>query len=164
MFCTRLALYSVCPGNARARNRPILHISFRVTSLALGQSYDCPSANEATLKDMGKQNMRIHQEIQYKQNKTVRILYEISRVILWMHPANERRRYIVTSSLTDRAHSQIDPRVINRHILDIPQLKFHLSSLNFVFLFHHLEELRRQAIVSFFTAACKHQSKLLYAL
>ena len=28
--------------------------SFRVASLALGQSYDCPSANEATLKDMGK--------------------------------------------------------------------------------------------------------------
>ena len=29
-------------------------ISFRVTSLALGQSYDCPSASEVTLKDMGK--------------------------------------------------------------------------------------------------------------
>ena len=28
--------------------------SFRVSSLALGQSYDCPSANEATLKDMAK--------------------------------------------------------------------------------------------------------------
>ena len=27
---------------------------FRVTSLALGQSYDCPSASEVTLKDMGK--------------------------------------------------------------------------------------------------------------
>ena len=26
---------------------------FRVASLALGQSYDCPSANEATLKGMG---------------------------------------------------------------------------------------------------------------
>ena len=30
-----------------------LPISFRVASLALGQSYDCPSASEATLKDMG---------------------------------------------------------------------------------------------------------------
>ena len=28
------------------------HISFRVASLALGQSYDCPSASEVTLKDM----------------------------------------------------------------------------------------------------------------
>ena len=29
------------------------YISFRVTSLALGQSYDCPSASEITLKNMG---------------------------------------------------------------------------------------------------------------
>ena len=29
-------------------------ISFRVASLALGQSYDCPSASEVILKDMGK--------------------------------------------------------------------------------------------------------------
>ena len=29
-------------------------MSFRVTSLAPGQSNDCPSAREATLKDMGK--------------------------------------------------------------------------------------------------------------
>ena len=32
----------------------ILPIFFRVTSLVLGQSYDCPSASEVTLKDMGK--------------------------------------------------------------------------------------------------------------
>ena len=31
-----------------------LPISFSVTSLALGQSYDCPSASEVTLKDMGQ--------------------------------------------------------------------------------------------------------------
>ena len=31
-----------------------LPLSFRAVSLALGQSYDCPSANEAILKDMGK--------------------------------------------------------------------------------------------------------------
>ena len=31
-----------------------LPILFRVTSLALGQSYDCPSASEVTLKDMGE--------------------------------------------------------------------------------------------------------------
>ena len=29
-----------------------LSIFFRVASLALGQSYDCPSASEATLKNM----------------------------------------------------------------------------------------------------------------
>ena len=31
-----------------------LPISFRIDLLALGQSYDCPSANEETLKVMGK--------------------------------------------------------------------------------------------------------------
>ena len=31
-----------------------LPISFRVTSLALGQSYDCPSAGEMTLEDISK--------------------------------------------------------------------------------------------------------------
>ena len=33
-----------------------LSIFFRVTSLSLGQSHDCPSASEATLKNMGKIN------------------------------------------------------------------------------------------------------------
>ena len=35
-------------------------ISFRITSMALGQSYDCPSASEVILKDMGKCITRIH--------------------------------------------------------------------------------------------------------
>ena len=30
-------------------------------------------------------------------------------IILWMRPANERRRYIVTSSLIGWAHPQNDP-------------------------------------------------------
>ena len=34
------------------RLRPILPISFWVTSLALGQSYDCPSACKAAMKDI----------------------------------------------------------------------------------------------------------------
>ena len=33
-----------------------LPVSFRVTSMALGQSYDCPSASEVTLSDMDKIN------------------------------------------------------------------------------------------------------------
>ena len=32
----------------------ILPIYFTIASLALGQSFDCPSANEASLKDIGK--------------------------------------------------------------------------------------------------------------
>ena len=47
------------------------------------------------------------------------LLFQISnsRFILWMHPANERRRYIVTSSLIGWVHSQDDP--CNFHIKDI---------------------------------------------
>ena len=37
-------------------------ISFRVTSLALGQSYDCPSASEGTMKGMSKWLTLNHQE------------------------------------------------------------------------------------------------------
>ena len=37
----------------------IITISLRVTSLALGQSYDCPSASEVTLKDMDKKTNQI---------------------------------------------------------------------------------------------------------
>ena len=32
----------------------VLSVFFRVASLALGQSYDCPSASEVTLKKMGR--------------------------------------------------------------------------------------------------------------
>ena len=41
----------------------IFSISFRVASLALGQSYDCPSASEATLKNMFESNVQIKKEI-----------------------------------------------------------------------------------------------------
>ena len=34
-------------------------------------------------------------------------------MILWMHLANERRRYIVTSSHISWAHTQMIPEVIN---------------------------------------------------
>ena len=36
---------------------PIPSLSLRITSLALGQSYDCPSASEVTLKNMGRSIM-----------------------------------------------------------------------------------------------------------
>ena len=51
-------------------------ISFRVASLALGQSYDCPSASEATLKDIGK-NISTYNHNKTKHNKTVCIFYGI---------------------------------------------------------------------------------------
>ena len=40
-----------------------LTIFFRVTSSALGQAYDNPSVNEATLKNMGYWITWIHQEM-----------------------------------------------------------------------------------------------------
>ena len=56
----------------------IVPISFRITSLALGQSYDCPSASEATLKYMGKQITWFHYTllISSKHNKPLDIFYE----------------------------------------------------------------------------------------
>ena len=53
-----------------------LPISIRLTSLALWQSNDCPSASKATLVNMGKCIMWIHYEWLHnhnkaKQNKTV---------------------------------------------------------------------------------------------
>ena len=53
-----------------------IHI-FRVASLALGQSFDCPSASEATLKDMGKIN-------QY-QTTTERNKTQIVSIFLWIY-------------------------------------------------------------------------------
>ena len=48
----------------------LLPVSFRVTSLVLGQSYDCPSTSEATLNDRGKCIRKIHGKWWYNHNKT----------------------------------------------------------------------------------------------
>ena len=45
-----------------------LPISFRVTSLALGHSHDCPSAREVNLKDMGKERFVIYNHKKTQQN------------------------------------------------------------------------------------------------
>ena len=57
-------------------------ISSRLTSLALWQSNDCPSASKATLMNMDKYFMWIHYELLHnhkkaKHNKTVRIFLGI---------------------------------------------------------------------------------------
>ena len=44
-------------------------ISIRITSLALWQSNDCPSASKATLMNMDKYFMRIHYERLHNHNK-----------------------------------------------------------------------------------------------
>ena len=48
-MCTKVVLCSVLLWLSYGRSLTF----FRVTSQALGQSYDCPSASEATLKDIG---------------------------------------------------------------------------------------------------------------
>ena len=45
------------------------HISIRLTSLALWQSNDCPSASKATLMNMDKNFMWIHYERLHNHNK-----------------------------------------------------------------------------------------------
>ena len=42
-----------------------------------------------------------------------------SRIILWMRPANGRRRYMVTSSLIGWAHSQNDPCILNHCVAEM---------------------------------------------
>ena len=61
-ICTRFCRVLFCCGCIVMAHLPMF---FRVTSLALGQSYDCPSASDVTLKDMGKSAGRKAQ-----QNKT----------------------------------------------------------------------------------------------
>ena len=69
----------------------IFPISIRLTSLALWQSNDCPSASKATLMNMDKYFMwihyeRLHNHNKAKHNKTVCIflgIYCISRSSLW---------------------------------------------------------------------------------
>ena len=54
-----------------------LPISFRITSLALGQSCDCPSVSGVTLKDMGKHIKWIHKKPKQNVQEHVHILWDI---------------------------------------------------------------------------------------
>ena len=56
VFCFVLFCFGYVTGSQWIHVVYLL-ISFRVTSLALGQSYDCPSASEVTLKDMDTINL-----------------------------------------------------------------------------------------------------------
>ena len=54
---------------------PLLPISFRVTSQALGQSYDCPSACEVILTDIGKIHFDNTQECENGVNISTDVIY-----------------------------------------------------------------------------------------
>ena len=64
-------------------------ISIRLTSLALWQSNDCPSASKATLMNMDKYFMwihyeRLHNHNKAKHNKTVCIFLGIYCIMVWI--------------------------------------------------------------------------------
>ena len=73
-------------------------ISVRLTSLALWQSNDCPSASKATLMNMDKLFMwihyeRLHNHNKAKHNKTVCIFLGIYCTLICVY--QDLRRYIV---------------------------------------------------------------------
>ena len=56
----------------------------RVTSQALRQSYDCPSASEVILKNMGKRNLQSRDRINTtKQNIQQTVCIQLSAVKIW---------------------------------------------------------------------------------
>ena len=74
-------------------------ISIRLTSLALWQSNDCPSASKATLMNMDKYFMwihyeRLHNHNQAKHNKTVCIFLGI--YCIWFHKHLSRQNGLIT--------------------------------------------------------------------
>ena len=89
-------------------------ISIRLTSLALWQSNDCPSASKATLMNMDKYFMWIHHERLHnhnkaKHNKTVCIFLGIYCRLQWLQcwifllgEKNTACRYILLVSLNLR--------------------------------------------------------------
>ena len=78
-------------------------ISIRLTSLALWQSNDCPSASKATLTNMDKYYMwihyeRLHNHNKAKHNKTVCIFLGICCIFVqvkqgWIYGTNQRKRH-----------------------------------------------------------------------
>ena len=83
-ICTRFCFAVLCCGYALTD----FPISIRLTSLALWQSDDCPSASKATLMNMDKYFMwihyeRLHNHNKAKHNKTVCIWLGIYCIRLW---------------------------------------------------------------------------------
>ena len=69
--------------------QPILPISFRVTSLVMGQSYNCPNASEANLKNIDKFITQIHKNWysnynKIKHNQACSYLMGSTGFVLWI--------------------------------------------------------------------------------
>ena len=84
-----------------------LPISFKVASLALGQSYDCPSAREVTLNAMGKEaNYLTMKKIQQNANQLIlhhSQLYDLNHWLYWYHM---RQRHLTRSFSSQNANNE----------------------------------------------------------
>ena len=118
-------------------------ISIRLTSLALWQSNDCPSASKSTLMNMNKYFMwihykRLHNHNKAKHNKTVCIFlgiycislpqwvtitrhwWNVEAMVVWCERSAMWFKYIIDRPLTsnnDEDHLEHDPL---RHGTDLP--------------------------------------------
>ena len=75
-----------CICNSSCIHLIYLDFYFRVTSLEPGQSYDCPSASEVTLNDMGK-FYKYQTSIKYSKMRTVHNCYNILQKTWIVSPA-----------------------------------------------------------------------------
>ena len=94
-----------------------LPIFFRLTSLALGQSFDCPSASEVSLKDMGKiavcltrRKHNLINSLKFYTYFTINLylllkmfcdsyLYIMLSCFSWLYPKGSRREITTTHCL-----------------------------------------------------------------
>ena len=87
IICTWFCCDLFCYGCIKSSSQMYLCISFRVASLALGLSYDYPSASEVTLNSM----VKFHQHqttIKYNKAQTVSKMYQLKMVIkVWIEPS-----------------------------------------------------------------------------
>ena len=65
--------------------QPSLYTSILITSLALGQSYDCPSASEATLIVMGKYITWLTRIWQYNHNDKKKQKKQHNKIVCIFH-------------------------------------------------------------------------------
>ena len=105
----------------------VMNISIRLTSLALWQSNDCPSASKATLMNMDKYFMwihyeRLHNHNKAKHNKTVCIFLGIYCIQTssfshrWQRLPFMRKQHWIRYSFATRYHvSQCWPRYMSTY-------------------------------------------------
>ena len=80
-ICTRFCFTVLCCGYTLTD----FPISIRLTSLALWQSNDSPSASKATLMNMDKYFMWIHHERLHNHNKAKPCAYFLGYTVCWMN-------------------------------------------------------------------------------